>query len=73
MTDEQSIHVTGIEERMSDRIVAKYAKGAAEHGGNVWDHDELWLIEAALDEVADLATYLETLKEKIKEKRSAAN
>lgn len=73
MTDEQSKHVTGIEERVASRIFTKYAKGAEEHGGNLWDHDPLWLIEAALDEVSDLATYLETLKEKIVEARNAGN
>lgn len=47
-------------------IDKKYSKGVEQHGGKLWLKSDL--IDKAIEEVADLATYLITLKQQIKNK-----
>ena len=63
MTPAQNAHLKRILSAATERITVKYTKGAEEHGGNLWDNEGI--IDEAIDEVADLLTYLCTLKEQI--------
>ena len=72
MTIAQRAHALGIANRFHSMILAKYAAGAKEHGGNIWErYSELELIDSAIDEAIDQATYLLTLRDKIKARLSA--
>ena len=57
MTEEQKLHVTKITDIISDLTYKKYAAGAKEHNGNVWDMSEKDLDWEELMEVLDLAVY----------------
>jgi len=70
MTDEQVEHVWGAIAKFQTLAKAKYAAGAEQHGGNLWDHDEMWLIDQALLECADQWMYLITLRDKIIARRT---
>ena len=70
MTEEQKSHKERIQGFVGALIGDKYAKGAEEHTGSLWEYPENALLDEALAEVADLATYLVTLKDKIGDKNS---
>jgi len=57
----QQEHVDGLKKKFSDMMQDKYIAGAKEHGGNLWE--KTGLLDSAIEEVIDLATYLLTLKE----------
>jgi dUTP pyrophosphatase len=61
MTEAQEQHLKRMQTRIAGIIAAKYRTGAEEHGGNLWDSPIL--LQEAIAEVADLATYLLTLEE----------
>ncbi|HLI31099.1 MAG TPA: hypothetical protein VKV79_08390 [Terriglobia bacterium] len=63
-------HLRRIKRGIAARIDRKYRAGQHEHGGNLWEKSSLALIEEALDEVIDLAVYLETLRETLAGKGS---
>lgn len=58
-------HLSRVKRRVAARIDRKYRAGQREHGGELWKKSPLALIEDALDEVIDLAVYLETLRERL--------
>lgn len=66
MTAEQEKHLANIETAFLAKVDRKYRRGAAEHGGNLWELGAIELVENALDEAIDQVTYLETLLEKLK-------
>lgn len=63
MTPEQVSHVEGIADEAKTLILAKYAKGQTEHGGNLWQKPSLFLINQAINEAVDQIVYLLILKE----------
>lgn len=65
MTDDQKLHAAKIGDETERRVILKYAKGVAEHGGNIWEMSPLQLLEEAINEVTDLSVYLLTLKEQL--------
>lgn len=62
-------HLKRIVDRVSADISAKYRKGQAEHGGNLWLKGGM--LDYAIEEVLDLAVYLYTLKEQCEEADNA--
>jgi len=58
MTKEQEKHLAQIVEAVTLRILAKYRRGQAEHGGNLWDRPSLPELH---QEITDLNTYVITL------------
>jgi hypothetical protein len=73
MTPEQTDHVRRIDRQMSRRLHVKYAKGASEHGGNIWDLTAMELLDNAIDEAADQIVYLSTLRDKLAESGSGSD
>lgn len=65
MTSAQEQHLATIKMRLASLTDAKYRRGALEHGGNIWDLEIIDLIDSAIDEAIDQATYLLTLRDKI--------
>jgi hypothetical protein len=65
MNELQREHLRRLDAAFARRLHPKYAKGAEEHGGNLFDLTPLQLIDMALDEVVDQWTYLQTLRDKI--------
>lgn len=70
MNQQQIEHLKQIVDEASRRLSQKYSVGAAEHGGNLWDKDAMWILDQAIDEAIDQVTYLYTLKQKLEKKRS---
>lgn len=62
-------HLSRVKRRVAARIDRKYRAGHREHGGKLWEKPASALIEEALNEVIDLAVYLETLKEQLQRQR----
>lgn len=68
MTEAQAAHAAQLADEVERRLVhkyAKYAKGAQEHGGNLWNMAPLELLEEAISEAIDQCVYLLTLKEQL--------
>lgn len=65
MTPEREDHIASILKRFHERADAKYRKGQAEHGGNLWDLTKEQLIDNAIEEAVDQVVYLFTLKDKL--------
>ena len=61
MTPAQESHLRDIKSSFEASVDAKYRKGQAEHGGNLWDRNTLSDIK---DEAVDLFTYICTAIEK---------
>lgn len=61
MTPEQTAHRERVIAQVTADIRAKYDAGQESHGGNLWEKPGM--LEAAIEEVLDLATYLYTLRE----------
>ena len=64
MTPEQEAHLQSIKAKFNNYTDKKYRAGQKEHGGNLWEKSEEFLLEAAIDEAIDQVTYLVTLYEK---------
>lgn len=62
---EHQEHLDSILTQFTQLCAAKYIKGNTEHGGFLPDKDGL--LDMAIDEVVDLAVYLLTLKQQLKE------
>lgn len=65
MTNEQERHLGRIIMRFWKLVDAKYRAGQKEHGGNLFDLDELTLLDSAIDEAIDQVVYLLTLRERV--------
>lgn len=65
MTTEQRLHAENLAKQFTELMLAKYEKGQAEHGGNLWESDKQTLIYNAIDEAIDQVVYLLTLREKL--------
>jgi hypothetical protein len=63
MRKAQQQHIDDITKRFKYLATAKYLKGAKEHGGNIWEVNNL--IDQAIDECIDQFIYLSTLREQI--------
>ena len=66
MTKKQTEHLTDLMLEFNNILKKKYAKGAKQHGGNLWEKKDL--IDMAIEEAVDQVTYLLTLKQQIKDK-----
>lgn len=69
MNDAHEAHLKRIKDAICRDIDAKYRAGQLEHGGNLWQKSGM--LEQAIAEVLDLATYLYTLKEQALLRRDA--
>ena len=69
VTLEQQKHLSKLTFKFALLIARKYTRGAAEHGGNLWDLSAEQLLDEAIAECIDQFTYLMTLKEKLSELR----
>lgn len=63
MTEEQEAHLQRVKDWICARIDAKYRKGQAEHGGDLWKKKRVF--EFLLDEVTDFVVYAETHQEQL--------
>lgn len=61
MTDEQEAHLQRIKDDFLRDVDAKYRKGQAEHGGDLWKKPGV--LEMAMDECVDHYVYCHVLKE----------
>ena len=61
MDADQHAHVDRILGYLTRELRAKYARGQAEHGGNLWEKPGL--LDHAIEEALDLVIYLLTLRE----------
>lgn len=61
MEQQDEEHLLRIIKSFNQRVVPKYRRGQAEHGGHLWaKHD---LLDQAIDEAIDMLVYLLTMKE----------
>ena len=67
MTEDQKAHAAKLGDLAERLLIAKYAKGAAEHGGNIWDMTVLQLVDETINEAVDQLNFLLTLKEKLEQ------
>ena len=65
MTVKQKAHVARIIKAFEFKMSHKYVQGAKTHGGNLWERDDLYLLDAAIDETIDQFVYLMTLRDSI--------
>jgi len=65
MTPQQEAHLSGIQHRFAALADAKYRRGQAEHGGDLFRVDKLELCDRAIDEAIDQVVYLLTLRDQI--------
>jgi hypothetical protein len=72
LSAEQWDHLLKLNSEIADRMVEKYTTGAVEHGGNLWDKGEDYLLDAAIDEAVDQLVYLLTLKHKARVRQATA-
>lgn len=70
MTPEQESHLETIKGNFSRLVDAKYRKGQAEHGGNLFDLGIELLVDAAIDEAVDQIVYLLTLRDELRQRGS---
>jgi dUTP pyrophosphatase len=63
LSEAQEKHLADMKADIVAHIDAKYRRGAAEHTGNLWDCSPSTVLKHALDEVIDLLTYLQTLRQ----------
>lgn len=65
MTPEQEAHLQTIKDLFLEEVDAKYRRGVEEHGGNVWEQENL--LEEASQEAVDLYVYITSLKLKLRQ------
>lgn len=63
MDKPQEAHLARVKEQVAAALDAKYRAGQAEHGGYLLDIGVIALLDAAIDEAIDQATYLLSLRE----------
>jgi hypothetical protein len=66
VTPEREAHLFRIKAAFLAEVDKKYREGQREHGGDLFDHTQLWLVEQAMAEALDLYVYLFTLRERIR-------
>ena len=66
LTDAQVEHLWSAIAEFQKLAKPKYEQGAAEHGGNLWDHPALWHIEQAMLECIDQWFYLKDARDKLR-------
>jgi len=62
MTIEQVEHLKSIQRRLNSRLEEKYVKGQLEHGGNLWERDNLKDLGM---EIVDMLTYFHCVEDNI--------
>ena len=62
MTPEQHAHLAEIQEDFIKASNAKYRRGQAEHGGNLWERP---VVTDLGDEIIDLVIYYHTVRNRI--------
>ena len=62
MTPSHQYHLDGILMFMNAKVTEKYSKGLQQHGGKLWEKK---LMPEIIDEVADLLTYVVSLKNQL--------
>lgn len=67
MTPAQEEHLARIKNAFDNLADAKYRKGQAEHGGDLFEKSALELIDMAIDEAIDQVVYLLTARDKLLE------
>ena len=60
LSDEQLSDIIGTLKFFCQRAFEKYAKGAIEHGGNIWDLSQDELDEEVMNEATDQVIYQST-------------
>lgn len=68
MTNQQEIHLNKIKQDFSNEVDTKYRRGQEEHGGNLFEKD---CIPALGEEVIDLVTYFNVVREHHEEVKTA--
>lgn len=58
MTEDQDRHLTEIIYFIANHYRPRYERGAREYGDNMWEHDEDWFIDNAIEENLDALAYL---------------
>lgn len=66
MTPQQEEHLLTVIEEFAELVDEKYRRGQEEHGGNLWDLDQIDLLDNAVKEAIDQVVYLITLRNKLK-------
>jgi hypothetical protein len=61
MNQDHIDHANSIAEEFTKLMLAKYEKGTIEHGGNLWEKENL--LDEAINEAIDQVVYLLTLKQ----------
>ena len=67
MTPEREAHLIRIKAAFLREVDRKYREGQREHGGDLFDHTSLWLVEHAMEEALDEYVYLFTLRERLQQ------
>jgi len=52
-------------EKFREMHTKKYEAGQEEHGGNLWQKDLMWVIQAAKEEVIDQWAYLDVIERQV--------
>lgn len=73
MTPEQEFHLAKIQDLAINKIEIKYRRGQLEHGGNLWEKGDEFLLNAAIEEAIDQVVYLLTLRETLTTKLSKSS
>lgn len=60
---EQREHARTIVREFAQQMTEKYAAGALEHGGNLWDMGNEQLLDNAIEEAIDQVVYLMTIRQ----------
>jgi hypothetical protein len=68
ITTDHLNHVEHLIKVASGKIRYKYIKGVLEHGGNLWEHSMMELLNQSIDETVDNLVYLLTLRDVMKAK-----
>lgn len=65
MNPEQEAHLSGIKQKFCAEVDAKYRRGQAEHGGNLWAKPGMFPMLA--EETLDFVVYARTLEQQLRE------
>jgi hypothetical protein len=65
MNDEQEAHLAGIKSGFCVAVDAKYRKGQAEHGGNLWKKPGM--LPMLTEETLDFVVYARTLEQQLRD------
>lgn len=65
MTNEQEQHLLHVQAQFMKIAEIKYRRGQKEHGGNLFEKPDKFLLDAAIEEATDQVIYLITLRDKL--------